>query len=423
MREQKKILILGGASVHCKLVECAKAMDLYTIVTDYLEDSPAKKIADESWMLNITDIDGIVERCRKNKVDAVISTHLDPCQRPYQMICEKLDLPCYGTREQFFQMTDKQAFKKMCQQNQVDVIQEFFEHDIYEETIEYPVFIKPVDSRGSRGQSVCCKKDEAIKAIEAAKRESSNGQVIIEKYMRSAEEIQVTYFFVNGTPYLIRMADSYKGLESEGLEKVVICAVSPSKYTDQYMEEAHEKVISMFKKLGIKNGPIFMQGFYDGQKFRFFDPGLRFPGVDYDRIYKDEFGIDIIRMMITYALNGRFDETELPADLVKLKGKKIAILFPTISSGKIQAICGEEKIKENEHVFSYLPRHTKGEVIDWTYDVNQRVAEIDVIAEDKQELISAIKEIQRTLKVDSDVGNSMIYGPFDTEKLQNIDKV
>lgn len=33
----KKVLILGGAGVHCKLVEAAHEMNLYVIVADYLK--------------------------------------------------------------------------------------------------------------------------------------------------------------------------------------------------------------------------------------------------------------------------------------------------------------------------------------------------------------------------------------------------
>ena len=133
----KKILILGGASVHYKLVEAAKEMGLYTIVTDYLEDSPAKKIADESWMLNIMDVDAIVEKCRESNVEAVIAAWLDPCQRPYYEISNKLGVPCYGTWEQFFKMTDKHAFKQMCRENGVDIIPEYSENDL--DQVEYPV--------------------------------------------------------------------------------------------------------------------------------------------------------------------------------------------------------------------------------------------------------------------------------------------
>ena len=113
----KKILILGGTAQQIKLVEAAKKMGVYTIVTDYLVDSPAKKVADEAWMLNIKDVDQIVERCKQEQVNGVICGYIDPCQRPYQQICEALDLPCYGTKDQFFYMTDKHAFKKMCVEN------------------------------------------------------------------------------------------------------------------------------------------------------------------------------------------------------------------------------------------------------------------------------------------------------------------
>ena len=123
----KKILILGGTAQQIKLVEAAKKMGVYTIVTDYLVDSPAKKVADEAWMLNIKDVDQIVERCKQEQVNGVICGYIDPCQRPYQQICEALDLPCYGTKDQFFYMTDKHAFKKMCMENRVDVITEYKE--------------------------------------------------------------------------------------------------------------------------------------------------------------------------------------------------------------------------------------------------------------------------------------------------------
>lgn len=114
MEKQKNCLFLEGASIHCKVVEAAKALGIYTIVTDYLVDSPAKLMADEKWMLNITDIDEIVQKCKEEQVDGVLSVCIDPCQRPYQKICEKLNFPCFGNEEQFFTLTDKRAFKEFC---------------------------------------------------------------------------------------------------------------------------------------------------------------------------------------------------------------------------------------------------------------------------------------------------------------------
>ena len=40
----KKLLMLSGVDQMCQIVEQAKKKGIYTIVTDYLPDSPAKKI-------------------------------------------------------------------------------------------------------------------------------------------------------------------------------------------------------------------------------------------------------------------------------------------------------------------------------------------------------------------------------------------
>lgn len=416
--EKKKILILGGTPQQIKLVNAAKKMGLYTIVTDYLENSPAKKIADKSYMYNIKDVDDIVSMCKMEKVDGVICGYIDPCQRPYQEICEKLKLPCYGTKEQFYKMTDKHAFKKMCIDNGVDVIPEYTDEDIMRGNIEYPVFVKPVDSRGSRGQSVCYTEDELKKAIQYAKVESSNGDILIEKYMKNAHEFQVTYFFIAGEPYLIRTVDSYCGTEDSHMEKVVACAISPSKFTQVYLENAHDKVVKMFKKMGFENGPIFMQGFEDNGVFRFFDPGLRFPGVDYENVYKKIYGIDIMEAMINFAIQGNCGDIKLPKDGVWIKEKRAAVLFPTLAAGIIKKIEGFDEVLKDENVVSLYPRCEVGEQIEWTFNVNQRMAEVDIVCDTTEELKKKIDDIQKLLVV-SDVKNqNMTYQYFDVSRIQ-----
>ena len=414
----KKLLVLGGANVHCKLVEAAKAMNVYTIVTDYLPDSEAKIIADEKYLVNITDLNGLIKLCKDKKVDAVLSTHLDPCQRPYQTLCQEMNFFCYGTKEQFFKMTDKRAFKKMCIENGVDVIPEYSEEDVIFQRVDYPLFIKPVDSRGSRGQTLCWNFEEAKKAIKFAKSESSNGNIIIEKYMNNAQEVQITYFFINGKPFLIRTVDSYNGSEDAHLEKVVSCSISPSQYTAEYLNTAHHKVVRMFQNMGFRNGPIFMQGFYDNGIFRFFDPGLRFPGVDFDRVYEYEYNVDLMKIMVSYAIAGEMPIDALPEDMYNLNGKRAAVLFPVLCAGEIREINGVSSCISDPKVFSFLQRHSVGDNVEWTYNVNQRFAEVDILANNTIELKEAILSIQNKLSVISISGNEMIYEHFDVDRIK-----
>lgn len=415
----KKLLILGGANQHLKLVEAAKELGVYTIVTDYLTDSPCKKICDEPLMLNITDVDGIVSYCKENHVDGVIAGFLDPCQIPYAKLCSKLGLPCYGTPEQFFKFTNKKAFKELCKKNGVRVIPDYTEADFHSNRVVYPVFVKPVDSRGSRGQTVCYKPEDMENAIRFAKEQSSNGDILIEQYMGDCDEVQVTNFVIDGKVFLERTVDSYRGDENKKLQKVVSCSISPSKYTDDYLSNCHESVCRMIKDLGIQNGPIFMQGFYKKGEFYFFDPGLRFPGVEFERIYKKVWQVDLSRMLIQYALTGRFPEgTTLPQDGAKLNGKIGVVLFPVLCGGKIKSVMGLEKYSSKPQVISCLTRYEVGDEIKWTYDVNQRYAEIDILGNSISEAKYLIDTFYKEVEIKGEDERSLFFDDFQIERIK-----
>ena len=417
--KHKKLLILGGAFQHCKLVNEAKKLGIYTIVTDNLpaEDSPAKQIADEFWMLNIYDIDGIIEKCKKECVDGVISGWLDPCQRPYTEICKRLNLPAYCDSKQVINMTDKIAFKAMCKKYGVDIIPDYTLQDVANKNVDFPVFVKPVDSRGSRGLTICNSYEELKKAIKLAESESSNGGVLIEKYMEKVNEFHVTYFFVNGEPYLVRGSDNYCGPKETGMDKVVSCAIYPSRFLERYINGPHKNVVNMFKNCGIKNGPVFMQGFRDGDKFRFFDPGIRFPGVDCELVIQKATGINYMKAMIDIALSGKCD-IENANDCYKLNNMISAVLYLNVRPGKIVNIKGDELIKNNPAVIAYLPRCKIGDTISWSYNVNQRFAELDILANSFDELVATMDLIQKNIFVEDENGENMIFNLFDLKRIE-----
>ena len=415
----KKLLILGGAFQHCKLVNEAKRHGIYTVVTDNLkpEDSPAKQIADAYWMLNIYDVDGIVEKCKQNQIDGVVAGWLDPCQRPYAEICKRLNLPAYCDLQQVIKMTDKIAFKAMCREYGVDVIPDYSLEDVANKAVEFPVFVKPVDSRGSRGQTICYTYEELEGAIQVARAESSNNDVLIEKYMEKVNEFHVTYFFVDGEPYLVRGSDNYCGLKETGMNKVVSCAIYPSRFLDQYIAGPHKNVVNMFKNCGIQNGPVFMQGFRDGDKFRFFDPGIRFPGVDCEVVIREATGVNYMKAMIDIALSGGCAVPHV-SDCYKLNSKISAVLYLNVRPGKIVRIHNEDRIKSNPAVIAYLPRCKVGDIVSWSYNVNQRFAELDILADTFEELVGVMNEIQSAIFVEDEKGENMIFNLFDLTRIE-----
>lgn len=417
-------MIIGGAFQHCKLVEAAKQLGIITYVTDYLpvEKAPAKQIADYYFMKNITDIDGIVEICKNEKIDGVISTSLDACQIPYFKVCNALGLPCFGTEEQFHILTDKKKFKKVCIENGVDVIPEYKEEDFASEdictkTVQFPVLVKPCISRGSRGQSICNSFEETKRAIKFAKSESSNGQIIIEKYMGQKNDFSMTILVINGTPFAVRTVDRILGKHEDGLDKLAVGSASPSVFTNVYMKKAHKQISNFIKAIALVNGPIFMQGFVDDDCVRFYDPGLRLPGGEYERMFKYVFGKDLLYPLIEYALTGKISDDciKLNDDDVLLKGKVAAQILPALRQGKIAEIKGIDEIKSQPDVVSVFERFKVGDIIESTRNVNQRFAEIDIVCDSNEQLCETAKKIYNLLDVKDEDGNSMIVSGFNPD--------
>lgn len=413
-----KVLILGGANQHVKLVEAAHRLGYYAIVADYLNDSPAKIIADKAYLVDIKDIDSLERVCKEEGVKGVAAGFLDPCQMPYALLCERLHLPCFGSVEQFYKLTNKVAFKEMCNRYGVGTIKTYKEYDLTESFDDYPLFIKPTDSRGSRGQSVCKKYEDLQPAIELAKSESSDGECIIEQYLGDCDEVQMTIFMVNGEPHLERTVDSYRGSAKLSLEKVVNCSISPSKHTANFIANSYPQIIEMIHGLGIKNGPVFMQGFEKEGHFYFFDPGLRFPGVEYERIFTSVFNVSLEEWLVYYSVNGHFPETGVfPKKAYNLDGKKGCVLFPVLKPGIVKEIRGEKEFATLQSTIAFTTRYNVGDEVPVAYNVNQRYAEIDMMADNILGISNLIKRFQKEVIITDQQNNLMLFDAFDTSRL------
>ena len=69
----KKLLILGGIALSCEIIKQAQKQGVIVLVTDYLEGSPGKKIADKSFMISTTDVEAVVRLIQKEKIDGVLT--------------------------------------------------------------------------------------------------------------------------------------------------------------------------------------------------------------------------------------------------------------------------------------------------------------------------------------------------------------
>lgn len=412
----KKLLVLAGNNVHVKIVQAAKALGVYTIVTDYLppSQSPAKLVADEYWMLSTGDIEAVVKKCREEEVDGVLSFCIDTVQFHYQEICSRLGVPCYGTRKQFEVMTNKRLFKDYCKSHGVGVIPEYSLDDVKQGRIHYPVLVKPTDSRGSRGQTICLEEKDIQAAVDLAKSESKDGGFLIERYMQGIQDMSFAYIVIGGQPYPLKIGDRYVGSVRDHLEKQQMSTVLPSRFAEAYREKVEPHVTAMIKSLGIQFGPVFMQGFYEDGEVFMYDPGLRFPGSDFDIVLKEATGFDSMSSFVKFALSGDpCSSVGNPEAVYRYGGKSCVILSVSVRGGKIGSITGMEKIASFPGVYSASLWHHEGDVIPASGDVRQRVAEFCCLVPDRQSIRAFVNYVYDHLSIRDGEGKDMVVSKVD----------
>lgn len=420
---KKVILILGAISVIKEIVINAKNKGYYTIVTDYYEDSPAKQYADESWLLSIDDVEGIVAKCKENGVDGVMNYCIDPGQKPYQQICKKLNLPCVATFEQFDIMTNKDRFTECCKQYGVGVIPEYsLDSDVLNEDvekIEFPVMVKPVDSRASKGLYVCYNKKQIPEAVKYALSFSKRKKIRVEKYLQGCPEICAKYVACDGEIFFTSMADVYTCYAPNGTRVYLGTQTYPSKYYDEYVKTTNDRVIKMLKGIGIKNGATSFTGFYDDGEFRFFDPSLRMGGAQDWRIAAAASGVDISDLLTNFALTGKMGNVDEVRKIDHAFAKKqSALLYFDVIPGKIARFDGIEAATKINGVIGYHQCHIVGDEIKG-YGTSDNVAIRFILScETVDGLIDTIKKVQNVIVIKDENGKNMIISPFDANVLK-----
>ncbi len=417
---KKALLVLGAISAMNEIVIDAKAQGYYVVVTDYLENSPAKKYADETWMLSIDDVDGIVRKCKERNIDGVMNYCIDPGQKPYQQICERLGLTCVAGREQFDIMTNKDKFAKCCTQYGLDIIPKYnMDKKLAEKDyadLEYPIMIKPVDGRASKGIVVANTAEEMPTAIEYALSFSKRKEVVIEKYMYGAKEFCAKYVACDGNVYFTSMSDVWDSVLPDGTRVYMGTSTYPSRFYNEYLQTTNDKVISMLKEIGIKNGATSFTGFYDNGKFRFFDPSLRMGGAQDWRVAEAASGVNIANLLTNFAMTGSMGDSEHVKKIDRAFAKKCsALLYYDLMLGKIGKIEGVEEILKIPGVVGYHQCHYVGDVIS-TYGTANNVAIRFILSCDtREQFVSVVEKANALMKITNDNGENMIAPKYQGE--------
>ena len=406
----KKLLILVGGINLVTLVNRAKELGVYTIVTDYYDtkESPAKLIADEYWDISWSDLDALEKKCREEGVDGITTGYSESPVGCCIQLCQRLGLPCYCNDEQLALTKDKVLFKNECRKSGVPVVNEY---ESPEKVTSFPVIVKPVDRAGSIGVSIATSQEELKSAYEYAMDKSYCKSVIIEDFISNGSKFDVTYAICNGNPILLSDCDTINA-QDNGFERVVQSGwLFPSRYHDAFIKKVDSSIKRMIKNLGIIDGYIFFSGFAiekDGDvEFVFFETGFRLSGGHMYRYMIKRGIVNILDLFIIHALTGKTDLLEWHKE--NNPGLKCAMVNYYASNGVVSEIKGLEEIEKMEDCSFLLKIGNLGQRCDIEHAILSKMAMIHFCNHSAKKLADDVKLANEAFSIKDENDNDMIY--------------
>ncbi len=414
----KKILILGATEHSKHIIDAARELGVYTIVTDYVQNAPAKSYADKSYDISTLDIEALIELGKKEKIDGVIAGYCDINLIPYYKTCKALGLPYYMDEHQFDETMKKNHFKKNCIKHNINAVKDIPE-ELYKnhpEKISYPIIVKPADSYSSKGISVCNKKEDLPEALEIAMKHSTCKEIVVEEYIE-ADDVYLYFTVQNGVLSLSAMADRLLNNDQPGFAPQPVGYFFPSRYLDIYYQKIHNNLQKMITDLKLENCSFFMQGFAIDDNITFFEMGLRLSGgCGYLQINHQNH-ISQVKMHIQFAITGKFgDFNLLDYDNARFK-KPACVVVVLLNDGTIGKIEGLDAVKNDPSCFYILQLKHEGDSLAAKGTLNQVFARIYLCNNNEKELYESIKNIKSNLKITNTDGENMIMNLFDEEKV------
>ena len=407
----KKLLILGGFPQMIEVVSTAKMLGIHTIVVDQSPGSPAKRFADKSYDISTADKDELLKICKVEQIDGVFTGFEDFNIHIACDISKKLNLPFYATSEQLNIITNKHLFKNECKKYDIPVVTQYTIEEALQKEI-YPYIIKPVDSYGSRGITVCHNREELYKGYEKALASSKSRQVVIERFIDSDHGTELFYTIVNGNIHLTVTADRYTVKNGITTVPLPVAEVFPSCHTDAMLDCLDQNIRKMLTGMGLKNGLVLIQALYLDGEFFVYEMAYRLTGEQHYRLVEKQHGINLSKMMIMLALGediSEFDTELLDYDKFINPSINYALI---LHSGKIKSVVGLSEVYKIDEVISYNLTHSVNDVISPSGDYSHMLIRINMVANNYDNLCRAVEDVNKFVKVESQDGEDMLVTRF-----------
>lgn len=408
----KKLLFVGASGHFEPAIKKAQEMGAYAIVINNNPNAKGKQYADLAADVDTYVVDDIVRFAREQEVDGLFTSWNDMNLFHTQEAADRLGLPFFATREQLDALVFKYDFKVTCRKYGVPVTPEYYVGgNLTEEDVarfQYPVIFKPIDSGGTRGMTVLHSAEGVWEAYEKALAPSAAKKVVVEKYLREGHLVVFDLAIQNDEVYLASAMDRCIVRTSESAVPLAISYLYPSKYLDVIESQVIQPVTDMIHGLGIHNGIISFDGMISEGKLYLIETQFRWGGTHFYKFVEQECGVDLLAMMIDYALTGKYDRYDFKGKINAHFRRHYACQNLQAYPGQIREVRDVDKVLAMKGVDWLIQIKNLGDIIPDDGSTAENFAKIGLSADNEKDIYRLMDAVQKTLAVLDEKGQNLI---------------
>lgn len=395
----RKVLIIGADWEQVSLIETAKKMGFYVIVTHPNINAEGFKISDQFYVKDSRDIQGHLKIAQTHKIDAVVTDNCDYSLYTASVIASKLDLP-FTSIESALLSNDKFAQRQNVSSTKVKQpkfvrVQTLTELINAVPKIGFPAILKPIDSRGSFGVTILQDMVQLKTAFYNAIDNSPSRTLIFEQFIEGTLVTVDGFCFKNGHQSLTVASRKFEN-GPKPITKEIIYPARFDKKTNMNLMDAHQKVVhALGYKFGHTHGEYILTA---ADEIYLVECTNRGGGV-----YTSS---TILPILTSYPINECLINQSLGIDNFAPENKGVNSMKGNIMLTFIDYLVGEviEEINLDgvinlPFVVKFRSKYTVNEMIESIENGAGRHSMLVLSARNYQELKSNLDTVRRTLKI------------------------
>lgn len=401
-------MVLAGGHDQAAFIRELRGLikDVYIILLDMNPNVLAAKEADKMLLISTMDFEKVREAAITEKVDYIMTACGDQPLLTVGVVSEELGLPCYLTKKQILNLTNKKNMKEVMVKNGIPTSKfKTFSNleELDDDDMKYPLIVKPADSNGSKGVRKILNHSELIEKAREAMAYSLKGIVILEEF-KEGEEISCDYYIQDGKAVKVLKLQSNKFKASENITSVIYQSIIPAPYLTDFakiqLDDIANKIAQVYH---LDNTPLLIQAIVKCDEVSVLEFSARLGGGSKYKTIQNVTGFNVLRACAMSMLGLK---PEIPQ--MEDRGLCYSKCHFYVTGGRLLEIRGLKELIDDSIIDEYLPNSPMGVVKRPPTSSGDRIGCVFITAKDYTELQQKVETAVKRIQAIDEYGNDIL---------------